>query len=283
MSKATKNIGLRQQRFAYLSSHAAKRIAQRTSMDALELMNLLDNGACVNIGQYAGSYRRHLLFFSPKDKFCYVAIQDERYGKIITVLPPAYHKNLAWEISTEQCQLAKQRYQSYTEAAATTVPPTKNTIKQSEDSREAVKYRTISTTPRTYKIWVQALYISEFLKVKRATIFKISVDYYLDDFEKSIKELLKDPTLHEKIDNGIKNKRLFQGSIYGLCFRHNKDAAIFYTLTLRSQYEAEDHAQRYKEMHQHMQQILCLYMSSYMTLPAPASMRLLRLHWHGAC
>ena len=57
----------------------------------------------MNIGQYAGSYRRHLLFFSPKDKFCYVAIQDERYGKIITVLPPAYHRNLAWRINAEQC------------------------------------------------------------------------------------------------------------------------------------------------------------------------------------
>ncbi|MGP5303497.1 hypothetical protein [Psychrobacter celer] len=103
--KEQKAFSFRQQRFAYPSSHAAKRIFQRTSIDSLELMKLLDNGACVNIGQIAGSSRRHLLFFSQKDKFCYVAIQDERSGKIITILPPAYHKNSAWNITTEQCLL----------------------------------------------------------------------------------------------------------------------------------------------------------------------------------
>ena len=115
-SKELKDFVFREERFAYPSSHAAKRIAQRTSMDSMELMSLLDNGACVNIGQHAGSYRRHLLFFSPKDSFFYVAIQDERNGEIITVLPPAYHRNLAWKISTEQCQMAKKIYESYTEA-----------------------------------------------------------------------------------------------------------------------------------------------------------------------
>ena len=120
--------GIRQQRFAYPSSHAAKRIAQRTSMNILELMSLLDNGACVNIGQHAGSYRRHLLFFSPKDKFCYVAIQDERNGKIITVLPQAYHRNLAWRINPEQCQLANKRYESYTKAVSAAAQSTKKQL-----------------------------------------------------------------------------------------------------------------------------------------------------------
>lgn len=115
---------IRKQRFAYTSSHAAK----RTSMNILELMSLLDNGAYVNIGKYAGSYRRHLLFFSPKDKFCYVAIQDERNGKIITVLPPAYHRNLAWRINPEQCQLAKKRYESYTKAVSAAAQSTKKQL-----------------------------------------------------------------------------------------------------------------------------------------------------------
>ena len=50
-NKELKDFSFREQRFSYPSSHAAKRIFQRTSMDSLELMNLLDNGACVNIGQ----------------------------------------------------------------------------------------------------------------------------------------------------------------------------------------------------------------------------------------
>ncbi len=73
---------------------------------------------------------------------------------------------------------------------------------------------------------------------KRATLFKMSVD----DFEKSIKELIKGPVLYEKIDNSIQKKRLFQDGIYALCFRQKKDGSVFYNLTIRSQYETESHA-----------------------------------------
>ncbi|WP_420229139.1 hypothetical protein ACOBWA_09095 [Psychrobacter sp. ER1] len=243
-SKELKVFSFCQQRFAYASSHAAKRIAQRTSMDILELMSLLDNGACVNIGQYAGSYRKHLLFFSPKDKFYYVAIQDERYGKIITVLPPAYHKNLAWRIKDEQYQLAKERHESYIKAVTVAA--------QSKECHKLFEPHTNSEGPRKYKILVQALYISESLKTKRKTLLRIPVDFHIDDFEKSVKELIKDLALYEEIDKGIKRKRLFQDTIYALCFRQEKDAAVFYTLTLRSQYEAENHAKNYQEMRQNM-------------------------------
>ena len=71
-------------------------------------MKLLDNGACVNIGQIAGSSRRHLLFYSQKDKFCYVAIQDDVLVKLLRSFLPAYHKNSAWKITPEQCLLARK-------------------------------------------------------------------------------------------------------------------------------------------------------------------------------
>lgn len=262
---------IRQQRFSYASSHAAKRIAQRTSMDILELMSLLDNGACVNIGQYAGSYRKHLLFFSPKDKFYYVAIQDERYSKIITVLPPAYHNNLVWRIKEEQYQLAKERHESYIKAVTVAA--------QSKECHKLFEPHTNSEGPRKYKILVQALYISESLKTKRKTLLRIAVDFHIDDFEKSVKELIKDLVLYEEIYKGIKRKRLFQDTIYALCFRQEKDAAVFYTLTLRSQHEAENHAKNYQEMRQNMKQVLSPYTSSHITLAGPTSMLLLRLCW----
>ena len=276
---------MRQQRFAYPSYHAAKRISQRTSMDILQLMSLLDNDACVNIGQYAGSHRRHLLFFSPIDNFYYVAIQDERYGKIITVLPPAYHKNLAWGISPEQCQLAKQRYDSYAKVllAVAQKPKTKpKTSSNNNNSNSATKdkYRTITTTPRTYRIWVQALYIGALLVTKRSTLFKISIEYYIDDFEKSVKELLKDPTLSEKIDTGIKKKRLAQNSIYALCFREKNNTSGHYILELRNQYDAEIYAQHREHQRQHMQRVLSIYSISCIALSTPPSMRLPRLCWH---
>ena len=185
-NKEHKAFSFRQQRFAYPSSHAAKRIFQRTSIDSLELMKLLDNGACVNIGKIAGSSRRHLLFFSQKDKFCYVAVQDERSGKIITILPPAYHKNSAWKITTEQCLLAKERYERYSELALVKKSMKKaenNTPPFDKESQPSTHYRTVTTTKRDYKIWVQALYISEHLTNKRKTLFKTSIDFYLDDFE----------------------------------------------------------------------------------------------------
>ena len=157
-NREQKAFSFRQQRFAYPSSHAAKRIFQRTSIDSLELMKLLDNGACVNIGQIAGSSRRHLLFFSQKDKFYYVAIQDERSGKIITILPPAYHKNSAWKITTEQCLLAKERYERYSELALVKKSMKKaenNTPSFDKESQRSPHYRTVTTTKRDYKIWVQ--------------------------------------------------------------------------------------------------------------------------------
>jgi hypothetical protein len=279
-NKEQKTFSLRQQRFSYPSSHAAKRIFQRTSMDSLELMKLLDNGACVNIGQSSGSYRRHLLFFSPEDKFYYVAIQDERNGKIITILPPAYHKNSAWKITLKQCLLAKERFERYSELALV-----RKSMKKAEDNRPlfdkkrqpSTHYRTVTTTKRDYKIWVQALYISKHLTTKRKTLFKTSIDFYLDDFEINIKKFLKNPVLYEKIDNGIKNKRLFQETIYALCFRKKKDNSVFYIVNLRSEHEAIIHAKKYNNQIQHMRQVLSSYYSDSLALPMPASMKLPRL------
>ncbi len=54
----------------------------------------------------------------------------------------------------------------------------------------------------------------------------------------------------------------------------------FYILTIRSQYEAESHAKKRQKVRQYMEQLLFPYISSYIALPAVASMRLLRLHWN---
>ena len=278
-SKEQKVFNFRQQRFAYPSSHAAKRIFQRTSIDSLELMKLLDNGACVNIGQIAGSSRRHLLFFSQKDKFCYVAIQDERSGKIITILPPAYHKNSAWKITPEQCLLAKERYSELALVKKFMKKDENNLHQFYKENQSSNHYRTVTTTKRDYKICVQALYISEHLTTKRKTLFKTSIDFYLDDFEINIKKFLKNPELYKKIDNGIKNKRLFQETVYALCFRKKKDNSVFYIVKLRSEHEAIIHAKKYNNQIQHMRRVLHSYYSDSLALTIPASMRLPRLCW----
>ena len=272
----------RQQRFSYASSHAAKRINQRTSMDTQTVMDLLDANVCVNIGQHAGSYRRHMLFFSPEDKFYYVAIQDSRNGKVITVLPPAYHKNLAWRITPEQCLLAKKNYEHYTKNK--TLQTHSNGIEKpialSDKKRVApIKYRTVTTSKRTYKILVQALYINHSLKSQRKTLFKTTIDFYLDDFEKNIIALLKTPSIQQQIDDSIAQKRMFQDSIYALFFQEKKDRSIYFILKLRSEYAAENNAYRDNQQRQHMTQVLSRYASAYICLSAPDSMKLARLGW----
>lgn len=92
--------------------------------------------------------------------------------------------------------------------------------------------------------------------------------------------MLKDPILHTQIDDEIQNKLLFQDSIYALCFRQYKDTSVFYNVTLRSQYEAEIHAeQHYKSQLKHMRNVLSTYSSSYVALSAPICMKLPRLCW----
>ncbi|MDO5770241.1 MAG: hypothetical protein Q4P13_12115 [Psychrobacter sp.] len=277
------------QRFSYASTHAARRISERISLSSLQLMSMLDNEGYVDIGHHAGLHRRHLLFYSPKDDCCFVAIQDARYGKVVTVLPLDYHRKLAWAVSLEQCELAKLRYDAYHHfMRAVDNPPSKASKVSSSlkpDTKEHAhkgpkKYRSISTFKRTYKVLVQAMYVSESLAVKRKTIMRIAIDYYIDDFQSSVKSLLQQPDFYTQIDIAILKKNLFYGSIYSLIFQLNKDITTYHTLRLRDRYEAEQFAARYYQQRAHMRQLLSSHYRPHLRLNAPASTRLLRLACH---
>lgn len=92
----------------FLSRHAMKRNNQRTSLHEMEVAKLLGSGKVVNIGRKPGSMKEHLLFYSKEDDTCFVAIQDKIDGKIVTVLPLKYHERLAWRVTQEQQEAAKQ-------------------------------------------------------------------------------------------------------------------------------------------------------------------------------
>jgi hypothetical protein len=68
----------------------------------------LDQKLALNTGRTPGFNRNHLLFYSAPDHDFYVAIQDGLTGTVVTVLPLAYHANLAWNISPEDCERAKE-------------------------------------------------------------------------------------------------------------------------------------------------------------------------------
>jgi len=96
--------------FTFFSKHAFKRIAQRTLLTYEEIALILDKGFYINAGAEPGFNRDHLVFFSHKDEKCFVAIRDHYSGKVVTVLPLDYHKNLAWPISDSIIVKAREIY-----------------------------------------------------------------------------------------------------------------------------------------------------------------------------
>jgi hypothetical protein len=95
---------------SFFSKHAFKRIAQRTFLTYEEIGLILDGGFYVNTGTEPGFNRDHLVFYSHKDEVCFVAIRDHYSGKVITVLPLNYHKNLAWPITESAIAKAQEIY-----------------------------------------------------------------------------------------------------------------------------------------------------------------------------
>jgi hypothetical protein len=48
-----------------------------------------------------------LAFYSKPDDAVFVAVHDRLFGRLITVLPLDYHRNLAWDVSDADRRLAK--------------------------------------------------------------------------------------------------------------------------------------------------------------------------------
>ena len=276
--------------FSYPSSHAALRIRQRTSMLPQELMYLIDKNVYIDITQEFGPYgihKRHLLFYSPKDHYYYVAIQNELTGKVITVLHLNYHKQLAWPITEQQCKAARQVYFDYISQLEHNANIAQNDSKNDQNShaRDANekpqtnrKLKEITTFKRTYKVIVSALYICESGKPKRKTLFKLSVDYYINDFEKSIKQLLcSDAEITSRIDHHIRRKRLFHETIYSIVFENKKNHIESFTLSFRPSWIAQEYAEKLCKQRELMNIWLSNYEHKFLALPAPISIYLLRL------
>lgn len=84
---------------ARLTRHAQERIGDRLSMAPDEVTAILDHDLAVLVGAKSGHL--HRLFFSPAEEQCFVAVQDQENGDVVTVLPVDYHSSLAWEVSLE--------------------------------------------------------------------------------------------------------------------------------------------------------------------------------------
>lgn len=73
-----------------LTWHGQDRTNGRSSLSFEEIKDIIDNGLTTPLGVEKSSRRMHILFFSPIDGECFVAVQDEKTKQIITVLPPDF-------------------------------------------------------------------------------------------------------------------------------------------------------------------------------------------------
>ncbi len=90
-----------------------------------EVTAILDHDLAVLVGAKSGHL--HRLFFSPAEEQCFVAVQDQENGDVLTVLPLDYHSSLAWEVSLEAQERAESLLlgskRSVARAAAKEAPP----------------------------------------------------------------------------------------------------------------------------------------------------------------
>ncbi len=193
------------QAFTHFSQHAFQRISERVRLRSEDIMRMLDAKITVNTGRKPGFNRDHLLFYSELDNDFFVAIQDSLTGTVVTVLPLDYHTNLAWKITQQQCQLAKQRWLEF-----------KNSLPEYPAPEKLAS-----------KFLVNALYLNEEGAPKAKLLQKVPAEPYQHSTIKLVKDLLK-PTEIARLahDKGIEPE-----IIYGVSIRLGNDGCpMFFDL-----------------------------------------------------
>ena len=93
---------------ASFTHHAYGRVLSRLSLSPAEVADLLDYDLAVDVGTECGTSRLHRLFFSTPDRMCFVAVQDESTGEVVTILPIDYHDTTGWKVSSNAMVEAKK-------------------------------------------------------------------------------------------------------------------------------------------------------------------------------
>lgn len=260
-------------RFSYLSEHAILRLRQRTQLQPNEMNHLLDNHGYFRLGSHAGFHREHLLFYSPKDDTCFVAIQDHRMGKVVTILPTNYHKNLAWTVTENDCEQAKLQYEIYYQQylvekppeiahpPVTPKPPPKvqksadivltYRLHHHQDDQARLEFLGKEGKRKKAKFILTVTYIGMDLKIKRKTLFNVKAEKY----EHNTALLWQDSAILTKIDDTIAKKNLHANAIF-LLEVLNRDKNLIDYLTFREHYEAVIFVQGYLVKRQAMYDLL---------------------------
>lgn len=116
----------------YISKHAELRLMERSSLQQIEVENILANEAYVLLGTVGVdiTMKAFALFYSPTDEKCFIAILSHDRLAVISILPDTYTVPVHMQQVTSRVrELAKQRYlgfvsQSYVSSSGTPVAVT---------------------------------------------------------------------------------------------------------------------------------------------------------------
>ncbi len=86
--------------------HAFLKTIERLTLGREEIASIIDRELTIPIGYERGTNRIHLLFYSIKDKLCFVIIFDDKTREVVTVLPADYHHR--WVIDTRLKEKARE-------------------------------------------------------------------------------------------------------------------------------------------------------------------------------
>lgn len=100
----------------YISKHAELRLMERSSLQQVEVENILSNGAYVLLGTVgiAIGMKAFALFYSPTDERCFIAILSHNRLGVISILPDTYTVPAHMQqVTPEVLELAKERYLNF--------------------------------------------------------------------------------------------------------------------------------------------------------------------------
>lgn len=96
------------QKITHFSYHGGNRVKQRAAISKREVALLLDRKMYLSIGKTPGINKEYLLFYSPPDALCYIAVRNPLTGAVITVLPLSYQDCTGWLVTQEMCQRIRE-------------------------------------------------------------------------------------------------------------------------------------------------------------------------------
>jgi len=92
------------------TKHAKDRLINRTGLSIKDFEKIYDDEKIVPVGKEGSSNRYHELFYSKPMHQCFISIRDNKNSEIITILPIDYHQNIAWDISLNAQEMAKDLF-----------------------------------------------------------------------------------------------------------------------------------------------------------------------------